>query len=252
MNAHAPQFEARLARNEAEVEASQRLRYDVFVQELGGDGDLVDHEKRIEQDKFDPFCEHLLLFDRSKDNDVVAVYRLMTEEGAARGLGFYTADEYDLSPLLNSGRKILELGRSCLHADYRGGAAMAHLWMALSAYVEERGIEIVFGVASFHGTDVTTLAQPLSYLHYNHLAPEELRVRSKEFQPMDIMPPDDIDRKAAMVATPALIKAYLRLGGFVGEGAFVDHVFNTTDVLLIMDSKAMNDRQRSLYTKVRL
>jgi putative hemolysin len=251
MNAHTPQFEARLARDEAEVRAAQRLRYDVFVEELGGGGDLVDHAARLERDRFDPYCEHLILFDRARGDDVVAVYRLMTDAGAAAGEGFYSAGEYDLAPLLASGRKLLEIGRSCLHADYRGGAAMAHLWMALSAFVEERGTEIVFGVASFHGTDVEALAEPLTYLHHKHLAPEALRVRSRRFQRMDLMPAEKVDRKAAMVATPALIKAYLRLGGFVGDGAFVDHAFNTTDVFVMMDTKAMNDRQRGLYTKAR-
>jgi putative hemolysin len=251
MNANIPQFEARLAQSESEIRAAQRLRYEVFVAELGGGGDLVDHDARLERDRYDPQCEHLLLFDHARGGEVVAVYRLMTGEAARAGAGFYCAAEYDLTPIESSGRRLLEIGRSCLHADYRGGAAMAHLWMALSAFVEERGTEIVFGVASFHGTDVQALAEPLSYLNHSHLAPEELRVRSRAFQSMDLMPPEKIDRKAAMVATPALMKAYLRLGGFVGDGAFVDHDFNTTDVFVMMDTRAMNDRQRGLYTKAR-
>ena len=246
-----PQFEARIAAGEAENEAAQRLRYDVFVEELGGDGDLVDHEARLERDRFDPYCDHLILIDHARGGEVVAVYRLMTDAQARAGEGFYTAAEYDLSPLLSSGRRLLEIGRSCLHADYRGGAAMAHLWAALSAHVEATGVDLVFGVASFHGTDIEALAEPLAYLHHNHLAPEDLRVRSRAFQSMDLMSPDLIDRKAAMVATPALIKAYLRLGGFIGEGAYVDHEFNTTDVFVMTDTKAMNDRHRALYVKAR-
>ncbi len=253
MNVTEPEFEARLARDEGEVRAAQRLRYEVFVQELGGDGPLVDHDEKLERDRFDPFYDHLILIDRARDGRVVGVYRLMPGDGALAGTGFYTAGEYDLAPLFASGRRLLELGRSCLHPDYRGGAAMFHLWKALAEYVLVRGIEVLFGVASFHGTDVGALAQPLSFLHHLHLAPEALRVRalSDHFQRMDLLPLDEVDRRAAVAATPALIKAYLRLGGFVGEGAFVDREFNTTDVCLVMDTAQMNVRQREFYARPR-
>ncbi len=253
-----PQFTVRLAETEAEIRAAQRLRYDVFVDELGGGGDLVDHAARLERDRFDPFFDHLLLFDAARRDEqgapsVVGVYRLMRRDQAERAGQFYSADEYDLTPLLRSGRAMMELGRSCLHRDYRGGSAMFHLWTGLADYVQNHGIEIMFGVASFHGTDVQALAQPLSHLHYAHLAPPEMRVRAQaaHFQPMDLLPRDQVDRRRAMLETPALIKAYLRLGGFVGDGAFVDHAFNTTDVCLVMDTARMNDRQKSLYTKAR-
>lgn len=248
-----PQFEARLARDADDVRAAEQLRYAVFVEELGGDGPLVDHEARLERDRFDPWCEHLILVDHARERAVVGVYRLMPDTGAAAGAGYYTAGEYDLSLLLGSGRRLLELGRSCLHRDYRGGGAMFHLWAALADYVRAGGFEVLFGVASFHGTDVGRLAGPLSHLHHAHLAPAPLRVRALEahFQRMDLLPPGAVDRKAAMVAMPALIKAYLRLGGMVGEGAFVDRVFNTTDVCLVLDTERMNERQRDLYTRPR-
>ncbi|MDH3263531.1 MAG: GNAT family N-acetyltransferase [Paracoccaceae bacterium] len=253
MNAAEPEFEARLARDAEEVRAAQGLRYEVFVAELGGDGPMVDHDLRLERDRFDPYYDHLILIDRARGGRVVGVYRLMPGDRAARGEGFYTAGEYDLSPLIASGRRLLELGRSCLHSDYRGSAAMFHLWKALADYVLENGIEVLFGVASFHGTDVEALAQPLSYLHHFHLAPRPLRVRARpeHFQRMNLLSPEEVDRKAAVAATPALIKAYLRLGGFVGEGAFVDREFNTTDVCLVMDTAQMNARQRDFYSRPR-
>ena len=248
-----PHFEARLARDPAEIRQAQALRYQVFVAELGGDGPLVDHAAGLERDRFDPHYDHLVLIDHAAGGGVVGAYRLMPGERAAAGEGFYCAGEYDLTPLLSSGRRLLELGRSCLHRDYRGSSAMFHLWTALAEYVRARGIEVLFGVASFHGTDVAALAQPLSYLHHFHLAPEALRVRalSAQARRMDLLPAGAVDRKAAMVATPALIKAYLRLGGFVGEGAFVDREFNTTDVCLLMDTAAMNARQRDFYSRPR-
>lgn len=250
-----PQFSTKLVETPAELRAAQRLRYRVFVEELGGGGDLVDHEARLEKDRFDPYFDHLILFDHakegSKEDQVIGVYRLLRDDQAQAVGQFYSEDEYDLTPLKASGRKLLELGRSCLDVDYRGGAAMFHLWNALARYVFEHEIEILFGVASFHGTDLDELAQPLSMLHHNHLAPESLRVRAQEahFSSMNRVAVEALDRRAAMVQVPSLIKAYLRLGGVVGEGAYVDRAFNTTDVCLIMDTARMNEKQKNIYTK---
>jgi len=250
-----PQFELRLARNAQDLRAAQRLRYQVFIEELGGDGDLVDHAQRLEIDAFDPYYDHLILIDPKRNaaalDHVVGVYRLLTSDRAAAVGRFYTEDEYDLTRLKATGRQLLELGRSCVHAEYRGGTAMFHLWNGLADYVLEHQIEILFGVASFHGTDLAELAMPLAYLHHHHLAPEALRVRVQPqfFQTMDLVARDQVDRRAAMVATPALIKAYLRLGGFVGEGAFVDRRFNTTDVCLLMDSARMSQKHKDFYAR---
>lgn len=250
MPASAPEFTVKLAETPAELHAAQALRYDVFVRELGGGGLMVDHEKGLEQDRFDPFFDHLLVC-HVPSGAVVGVYRLLRADQAARAGQFYSEDEYDLSVLKSGGRKLLELGRSCLHRDFRGGMAMYHLWNGLSEYVRDHDIEILFGVASFHGTDIEALAQPLSMLHHAHLAPPDLRVRAQpeHFVSMDLVPEDRLDRRRALLKTPALIKAYLRLGGYVGEGAFVDHAFNTTDVCLVLDTARMNERQRRLYTE---
>ena len=241
-------FHVRLAETEADLRAAQRLRYEVFVQELGGAGALVDHTERLERDALDPYFDHLLLIDRTVD-EVVGVYRLMRPEQAAEAGQYYTASEYDLTPLLTSGRRILELGRSCLRQAYRGGLGMHALWSALRTYVETHQIDVLFGVASFHGTQAEALAQPLSFLHHRHLVAEDLRVRALEtsFQTMNLLSEPQIDRKAAMLQMPSLIKAYLRAGGKVGEGAFIDHAFNTTDVCLIMETKNLPDRQARIY-----
>jgi putative hemolysin len=250
-----PHLHLRLAASEADLRAAQRLRYRVFVEELGGDGPLVDHAARLERDRFDPVFDHLLLIDDRRDagalDHVVGVYRVMRDDQARAGEGFYSAGEYDLAPLAATGRRLLELGRSCVHPDYRGGTAMLHLWTGLSDYVRAHGIEILFGVASFPGTDTAVLAEPLSFLHHHHLAPPALRVRAigEGRMPMDLLPPDRIDRRAAMKATPALIKAYLRLGGFVGEGAWIDRAFRTTDVCLVMDTARMSARSRAIYDR---
>jgi putative hemolysin len=247
-----PQFETRLACGAADVRAAQRLRYEVFVAELKGDGVLVDHAARLERDSFDAHADHLLLLDHSRGVDpVVGVYRLMRADQAAAAGGWYSGHEYDLGVLDRSGRRLLELGRSCLHPAYRGGAGMMHLWQGLGDYVTQHGIEVLFGVASFHGTDPDALAEPLSLLHHRHMAPEGLRPHAigPQAVSMDRMAEADIDRPAALRRVPSLIKAYLRLGGHVGSGAWVDHAFNTTDVCLVMDTATLSARHRELYTR---
>ena len=253
MGAASPQFRVRLADSTDDLRAAQALRYEVFVKELGGDGPMVDHDAGLEMDRFDPFCDHLILTDEERHSDVVGVYRLMRDDMALQAGQFYSDDEYDLDKLRRSGRKLMELGRSCLAANYRGGTAMHHLWRALARYVEDHGVEILFGVASFHGTDPAPLAAPLSLLHHRHPAPYPLRVRAREggFQRMDLVPEAALDRRLAMLQVPALIKAYLRLGGFVGEGAFIDRAFNTTDICLVMDTARLNARTRAIYANGR-
>ena len=247
------QLKVRLAGSEADRLAAARLRYQVFVEEMGGDGPLVDHENRFEQDRFDPFCEQMILIDATRNpselNHVVGVYRLMTAEAAEACGQFYSEDEYDLSVLKSSGRRLLELGRSCVAKEIRGGLAVRLLWDGLAEFVHAREVEILFGVASFHGTDVPQLSASLSHLHYNHLAPQELRVRAKEevYQTMALLEEGSFDRVRAMRDVPMLIKSYLRLGGYVGDGAFVDRAFNTTDVCLVMDTERMSAAAKARF-----
>ena len=246
-------FTTRLAETERDLRAAERLRYSVFVEELGGDGPLVDHEGRFERDRFDPYYQHLILVDDRRDADaldhVVGVYRLLDGAGAEAIGQYYSEDEYDLTKLRQSGRRLLELGRSCLHPEYRGGMAMYHIWNALAGIVEKEEIDILFGVASFHGTDVSAHSAALSLLYHQHLAPEDVRVRAREaeYQSMDLVSVDEIDRNQAMKDIPALIKAYLRLGGVIGDGAFVDRPFNTIDVCLLLDTARMNAKAAARY-----
>jgi L-ornithine Nalpha-acyltransferase len=249
-----PAYVLRLADGPCDLRGAQRLRYRVFVEELGGTGPLVDHAARLERDEFDPLFDHLLLIDPGQDpgtlDHVIGAYRLLPGDRVGQGR-FYSEGEYDLAPLRTSGRRLLELGRSCVHPEHRGGTAMFHLWNGLADYVLERGIEVLFGVASFHGTDPAPLAQSLAYLHHHHLAPPALRVlaRAGARLGMDLVARDDLDRRAAMAGTPALIKAYLRLGGFVGDGAWIDRAFNTTDVCLVMDTARMSAKHRDFYLR---
>ena len=246
----------RLAQSENDLTAAKRLRYEVFVDEFGAGGDGVDHDNRIESDRFDAWFDHLILVDQRRDvqdrNHVVGAYRLLRSEVAQRGCGYYSSEEYDLSALIESGRSLVELGRSCVHRDYRGGIGIYQLWRGLACYVLDNEIEVMFGVASFHGTDVDELGPALTLLHRNYLAPQDMRVRSwpEHYVSMDRVADIDLNHAQAMASVPPLIKAYLRLGGFVGDGAYVDHMFNTVDVCLVMDTARMSERHRDHYIQV--
>ncbi|MAM61263.1 GNAT family N-acyltransferase [Maritimibacter sp. UBA3975] len=254
MSDSSPRYELLIAETEDDVRDAQRLRYQVFVEELGGDGVDVDHENRLERDEFDRYFDHLILYDRARaeGDQAVGAYRVMRDDQAEALGRYYTDSEYDLTPLKTCGRKLLELGRSCVHPDYRGGSALPQLWVGLMNYSDAHGIDVMFGVASFHGTDLDAIRLPLAHLHHNHLAPPELRTRVLDefYESADLMDPAEIDEKAAMKAMPALIKAYLRLGGVIGDGAFVDAAFNTTDVCIIVDMAKVPAKQRAMYERL--
>jgi putative hemolysin len=246
MTLSSPVFRTRLASSAQDAAAAQHLRYRIFVQELGAHGAMIDHAAQTEADPFDPFADHLLLEDTSQPGTpVVGVYRLMSAAQAADAGRFSAAVEFDLAPLQAAGRPLLELGRSCLLPAYRGGPAMMHLFTALAQIAADRGDAMLFGVASFHGTDAAALAQPLAYLRQHHLAPAHLRAQATGPGAVPMPQTGPADRKAALRAIPPLIKAYLRLGGVVGEGACIDAAFNTVDVCMILDPALMSAAQRA-------
>jgi len=182
---------------------------------------------------------------------VVATYRLIRREAAAAHGSFYSESEYDITPILNWPQPILELGRSCVGEGHRTRATMTLLWRGLAEYVMHHDIAIMFGCASLHGTNPEELALPLAYLHHFHLAPPELRPHAlpERRVDMNLMDAEAIDRKKALVALPPLIKGYLRLGGFVGEGAVVDEQFNTTDVCVIVKTDLVTGKYYRHYTR---
>lgn len=247
------EFSIKLAETPDEKRAAQRLRYRVFVEELGAKTDPNSAALGIERDVYDDHFNHLILQDKTlPDTDnVVGVYRLLLGEDEGKGLGFYSADEFQLDKIIGCGRKTVELGRSCVDPRYRGGLAMHLLWNGLADHVSEHRIEVLFGVASFPGTDAGAIAHGLSYLHHKHLAPLDLRVAAhgKNAISMDILSEKETDRLAALKQIPPQIKSYLRLGGTVGDGAYVDHEFNTIDVCLVVDTARMTQKYKTYYQR---
>jgi putative hemolysin len=247
--AHA--IEVRLARSPAEVEAAQRLRYEVFVREWGAmvgpeapDGDR-------EADEYDALMDHLVVVDRARGDLVVGNYRLLRQERLQRDAVFYSSHEFDLSPLLAGGQRLLELGRSCVLREYRSGAVMQKLWHALAAYVAEHRIELMFGCASLRGTDPSSVREQLAYLHHWHLAPPEQRPRAlaRQRAAPEPMTREAVNPVRALRALEPMVRGYLRAGAWVGEGAWVDREFNAIDVCIVMPTARLRSRHREHFER---
>jgi putative hemolysin len=244
----------RLAAGAAEIDAVQALRYRVFYRELGARPDAETLDSQRDRDIYDTVADHLLVVDHSLGEgaeSVVGTYRLIQRDGARRVGDFYSASEYDITPIEANPGRILELGRSCVDLPYRSRAVMQLLWRGIAAYVFLHKIELMFGCASLPGTDPEALASELTYLYYNHLAPAAIRPRAlpHRYVEMRRMDRDEIDTRAALIRLPPLIKGYLRLGGFVGEGAVIDPQFNTTDVAIVVHTDLMTDKYYKHYER---
>ncbi|WP_299819748.1 GNAT family N-acetyltransferase [uncultured Roseibium sp.] len=253
-------LEVRMARNFKEVKKAQRLRYDVFYEEMSAIADAHTLATRRDADPFDAYCDHLLVLDHAsmKRNKlgrlqpaIVGTYRILRQEIADRHGGFYTAGEYNIQALIdaNPGKRFMELGRSCVLKPYRNKKTVELLWHGIWAYVLRHKIDVMLGCASIEGTNPDAVAGQLSFLHHNARAPEEWRVRAvgDRYVEMNRLPADAINAKEALRALPPLVKGYLRLGAFIGDGAVVDHQFGTTDVLIIMPVSELNTRYVNYY-----
>jgi L-ornithine Nalpha-acyltransferase len=247
-------LQARLAETAADIDAAQALRYRIFYESLGAQALPEMLKRRRDFDRFDDDCDHLLVLDHSHGSGrdtVIGTYRLLRREPARRVGGFYSANEYDIAPLVAHAGEILELGRSCVDPAYRQRPAMQLLWSGIAAYVFYHDITLMFGCASLPGTDPDAHATPLSYLHYYHLAPPTLRPHalSERYIDMRRLAAGAINPSQALAALPPLIKGYLRLGGFVGDGAVIDEQFNTTDVCILVKTDLITEKYSRHYER---
>lgn len=241
-------LEVRLARSASDIRRAQRLRYDVFYSELSAQPGVIARLTRHDADRFDSFCDHLLVIDRSagKKPRVVGTYRLLRQDVALRHGGFYTQDEFRIDTLLarHPTLRFLELGRSCVLKEYRDKRTVELLWQAIYTYVRHHRIDAMFGCASFHGVDAGKLALPLSFLAHHGRADENWRVAAQPDRgvAMNMLPGEAVDGRLALRTLPALIKGYLRLGAWFGEHAVIDRAFNTTDVLVVLPVSRIDPR----------
>lgn len=248
-------LETRLARNPREVEAAQAIRYRVFAEEMGATMSSENVRRKRDADAFDTICDHLLVLDTEIDGDpedqIVGTYRLLRDSVAAANGGFYSASEFAVGELIarHPEKRFMELGRSCVLPAYRTRRTLELLWQGNWAYSLRHGIDVMFGCASFAGVRPEAHALALSFLHHHCAATHEWLVTALPGlrRTMDLMPAEAVDPRKALSALPPLVKGYLRLGAMIGDGAFVDHAFHTTDVMVVLPIARINNRYVNYY-----
>lgn len=244
----------RLAKD-IEVQACLRLRYRVFYEELGAKphGDIA--EQRMDSDRFDAVCDHLVVVQTDgehaadpifvKDGELIGTYRLLRQEVAERNSGFYTQSEFDIAPVIaaHPDLRFLELGRSCVLKPYRTKPIVELLWQGIWNYVRHHGMHVMLGCASLEGTDPESHALALSFLAEAR-APRPWIVQAHAEHRIELqrLPREQVDQRQALKCLPPLIKGYLRLGCYIGSGAVIDRQFNTIDVLVILPVSRINAR----------
>lgn len=223
----------RLAHSESEVREAQRLRYRVFAEELGAR--LATPVPGLDQDIFDRYCEHLIVRDEANGR-IVGTYRILSPHQARKLGAYYSDGEFDLTRLRHLRNRIVEVGRSCIDAEYRTGAVIGLLWSGIARFMLENGHDYLIGCASIGMSDGGHNAANLFLSLKDAMAPIEYRVFPRCPLPLDRL------TTGAPSSVPPLLKGYLRAGAWVcGEPAW-DPDFNTADLMLLLPIAAVRER----------
>ncbi len=247
-------LEVLVASSARDIEASQDLRYRVFFEEMGAVATPEIARTRRDRDEFDAVCDHLLVVEHGEGGQrrIVGTYRLLRRQAMKKIGRFYSQGEYDISAIIDSPGEVLEVGRSCVDPLYRNRAVMQLLWRGIGAYVKNFDVSLMFGCASFPGTDPKAHAEALSYLHHYHPTPEILRpvALPSRYVEMNMLSKEAINVKRTFASLPALIKGYLRLNGTIGAGAVIDPEYNTTDVSIVVITDGVTGKYSKRYRAV--
>jgi putative hemolysin len=241
------QLTLKIAETPEEIQAAQALRYQIFYEEMGALPTEEMKNLRREIDAYDPFCQHLLVM---SGTEVVGTYRLLTlDDARANGISLYTETEYDISKLKATGKRIMEVSRSCVLEAYRSKMAINLLWRGICDFVVANKIDYLIGVPSLQGTDLSIHTQALAYLKAYHMADESVcpKVNEEYYHPLPDLDKSAIDAKREFAKLPPLLKGYLRVGAVIGDGAFIDHQFNTVDVVIIVEIEKIDERYLNRY-----
>lgn len=251
-------IEIRMAATPEEIIAGQKLRYKVFYEEMQAKPSADVADQKRDYDDFDLICDHLLAFDTSRDGEeaVIATYRLLREEKITGLDDFYSSQEFDLTNLKNAhfqklmgGRQMMELGRSCVHEDYRTNNVIQFMWKAIIQYVVHHEVGCLFGCASLAGIVQEDLKLPLSYLYHNFKTPDDYNVPAQKarYQKMDYFPRDHKELVKGKRQLAPLVRGYARLGCYIGDGAVIDEEFNTTDVFILLLTDRLREKNPQMF-----
>jgi len=256
MNIKIGDYEVRFANTHDERRQVRQLRYKVFCEEEGTIATDKQTKLHEEYDSYDLHAKYLIVLHKNK---VVGTYRIIDQDAANKMGGFYTESEFDISKIKNSGQNIAEVSRACVDSEYREKKTpLRLLWIGLNKYIEDNKIDILFGMASWKGTNPSNSANAISYLYYNHLSPSKLRSTvdknklSKDINPnltkMDLLPKDSINADIARKEMTPLIKGYLDLNATFGNGIFIDKTFNSYEILVVLRTCDINPTYKRFFS----
>lgn len=231
-------LQVELALSQEQIDACFRLRYRIFVEELGAKIDCA-LPLGLESDHFDDYCHHMLVRDLDS-GEAVACTRILTDTQAQVAGGYYSAKEFDLSCLRDIDGRVMEIGRTCVDPAYRNGATIGCLWSGLAQFMENNRFMYLMGCASISLEDGGVQANLImDQLRDRYLTPDSLRVNS-----LRMLPPMNEDKvlREQDVRMPPLLKAYLRLGAQIGGEPFWDDDFNTADVFIWLERANLQRR----------
>ena len=245
-------YSIKLAETKSELKQAQALRYSVFYKEKKAKPTFTKKIIKLDYDKIDKYADHLIVLDKKNTkNKIVGTYRLIRGDVAKLFGGYYSSSEFNLINITNNykDKHILELGRSCVHQDYRNGSIMNLLWKAIAEYVKLYDIKILMGCASFSGIEPTKYSDELSYLRQNFCLPEHLSVESldKNIYPVYKLKENNSNQLRIFAKLPPLLKGYLRIGGKVSHNFYVDHNFNTIDLCVVVNTSDIDKKYRKKY-----
>jgi len=241
-----PTFDVKLADSKNEIKSAQKLRYQVFFSERNKKKIFNIDNFRKDSDKYDNYCDHIVVIHKKSKfskNKIVGTYRLLKQSVAENKSGFYSSEEYDLTKLLNSNKyfNMLELSRSCISKDFRNKNVLQLMWKEIYKYIENNKVDAMFGTASFLDTNLYNLSNQLIYLNNSHKMPNEIMVNALDKCRAKIDYSRNIKMNLKLVKSlPTLIKGYLKLNAYIGDGAVVDHKFKTTDIFVFLPVNDIN------------
>lgn len=246
----------RLAETPEEIIAAQKLRYAVFYEEFGATPSDEARQQKRDFDIYDDYADHLIVIDLSRteeEGQIIGTYRLFRAEKLPENMPFYSSQEFDISSLLQSGLKLLELGRSCVLPPYRTKYVMQRLWQGIAEYVTQHKIDLLFGCASLPETDPAKIIDQLAYFKHFHAPPPHLCPQAIPdcTTGLELKEKEQIDPKQVFSSLPPLIKGYIRVGSYIGQGAFLDKDFNCIDICIVLPTEKVTSKYMKHYMRVK-
>lgn len=237
----------RIAENQLEIEKALRLRYEVFNLELQ-EGLPESKSTGKDRDEYDLFCDHLLVIDKANENRVVGTYRILKKSVAQKGIGFYSETEFDLLNIYSLREEVAEVGRSCVHPDYRDGTVISLLWAGLAKYMTTYDIRYYMGCGSVHTIDATNAMEIYNYVNSKNSISEIYVPPLEKCILPGFSTKNSLELNPSIIKTiPPLIKGYLRVGAKLCAEPALDRVFHTTDFFVFFDHKSITDRYSEKY-----